>query len=577
VRTYQGVPISPGIAIGAAVVQRAEDAAPARRAIPPERVEAEVARLREAVEHARGELSGTADEATLPPAVRSIAASHREFLRDPVLLGAVEETIRNGRVEADWAVASVFRSWVERFKALSDDFFRQRHVDLLDLQRRVLRRLARPAPAEEPPAEGPRVLVATELTPSAAAELPRRGIAAFCTESGGSTSHTAIVAKSLRLPAVCGLGRAMTEIESGATLVVDGETGAVVLDPDRATLRRYRERQAALERRFRVLRRIAQLPTETPDGWPVSVLGNIEFPFEVAEAVRNGAEGIGLYRTEFLYGGGGGGPPDEETQLEAYREALSQLRGRPLTIRTFDFGADKFSAEAGLGCEPNPFLGCRSIRFSFARPDLFRTQLRAILRASGEGRVDLLLPMIASVTELRRALAMIDRAKEELHRERQPFDHALRVGVMIEIPAAALGADILAREASFFSIGTNDLTQYTLAVDRTNERVASLFRPANPAILRLLQQTVREAERHRLPVTVCGEMAAERPYTLLLLGLGVRQLSVAPALIPDVKRVVRGVARRTAARVATRALDFSSPEDVDLFLAEETARLLPDA
>jgi len=320
---------------------------------------------------------------------------------------------------------------------------------------------------------------------------------------------------------------------------------------------------------------MAELPAETPDGWPVGVSANIEFPFEVEQAVKNGADGIGLYRTEFLYAERQA-LPDEETHLAAYRQALDLLKGRPLTIRTFDFGADKFSEEVGLAGEPNPFLGCRSIRYSFARPELFQTQLRAIVRASAEGHVSLMFPMISSITELRRARTILAQVQEELRRERIPFDGRVRVGAMVEIPSSAIAADLLAQEVDFFSIGSNDLTQYTLAVDRTNDRVASLFRPSNPAILRLLRTVVQEAERRRIHVSMCGEMAAERPYTLLLLGLGIRHFSVAPAAVPEVKRVVRAVPLRRAAEITAHALTLATPEEVDAYLAEEADRLLPE-
>jgi phosphotransferase system enzyme I (PtsI) len=319
---------------------------------------------------------------------------------------------------------------------------------------------------------------------------------------------------------------------------------------------------------------MASMPAETLDGWPVGVFANIEFPFEVSEAVEAGADGIGLYRTEFLYTREGG-MPDEEAHLAAYRKALELLKGRTLTIRTFDFGADKFAHEIGLGGEPNPFLGCRSIRYCFARPELFRTQLRAILRASAEGRISIMFPMISSVTEMRRARTILGQVQEELRLSNMPFDAHIHVGAMVEIPSVAVAADHLAKEADFFSIGSNDLTQYTLAVDRTNERVASLFRPGNPGVLRLLRNTVREGTLAGLRVSVCGEMASERPYTLLLLGLGVRHFSVAPGSVPEVKQVVRAVTRHRAQEVAERALSLATPEEVDDYLFEEADRLVP--
>jgi phosphotransferase system enzyme I (PtsI) len=575
-RIFQGIPVSPGIASAPAFVLRTAESMPPRRAVPPSGVADELRRYRAALEAAREELGRVAKGTELSDAVSSIAASHREFLADPTLIREIETTIRNGPSPADWAVAVVFNRWVEIFRNLEDEFFRQRYVDLLDLQRRVLRHLLAAEEVERPTPDRPAVLIAQDLTPSETAELDRRSFLGFATEHGGATSHTAIIAKSLGIPAVCGLGPGADAIAPGTNVILDGEQGKLIVEPDAPTRRRYKELRQRLERRLKALRRMAELPAETPDGWPVGVYGNIEFPFEVQQAVENGADGIGLYRTEFLYVDRHT-LPDEEAHLAAYREALAHLGGRPLVIRTQDFGADKFADELSMGREPNPFLGCRSIRYSFARPELFRTQLRAILRASAEGRVAIMFPMIATVTELRRARTILEQVKDELRQSHVPFDPSLSVGAMVEIPGAAVAADLLAREVDFFSIGSNDLTQYTLAVDRTNERVASLFRPSNPAILRLLRSVVREGERAGILVSLCGEMASERPYTLLLLGLGIRRFSVAPSTVPEVKRVVRTVTRRMAAEITAKALELSTPEDVDGYLADETARLRLDS
>ncbi len=574
-RVYRGIPVSPGVSIGPAFVLRSQDSLPPMRKIDVEETDAELERFHAAVEAARAELEQTASKAGLAEPIRSIAGSHREFLSDPTLVSEVEGEIRNGQSAAESAVASVYRRWVEKFKALDDDFFRQRYVDLIDLRRRILRQLVPVQVTAKPTHDAPAVLVAQDLTPSEAAEIDRQSVIAFATELGGATSHTAIIAKSLGIPAVCGLGPAANEVASGAIVICDGQAGRLIVDPDEPTLKRYEELRARLKRRFRLLKRVASLPAETPDGWPVAVHGNIEFPFEVAGAMRNGGDGIGLYRTEFLYMERNSFP-DEEAHLAAYREALENLRGRPLTIRTMDFGADKFSEIMGMPPEPNPFLGCRSIRYSFSRPELFRTQLRAILRASAEGRVSLMFPMISSVTELRRARMVLEQVKEELRNSRIPFDPDMRVGVMVEIPAAAISVDLLANEVDFFSIGTNDLTQYTLAVDRTNERVAALFRPSNPAIVRMLRQVIQEGERKRVAVSICGEMAAERHYTLLLLGLGIREFSVAPSAVPEVKRVIRSVGRRTAARISDHVLTLVTPEEVDAYLYDEADRLLAE-
>ncbi|MHC4938806.1 MAG: phosphoenolpyruvate--protein phosphotransferase [Planctomycetota bacterium] len=574
-RTLKGIPVSPGVAIAPAFVLRTAETMPVRRRIPRRDVPGEQALYRAALEKARGELDTVSEQSALGEAVTSIARSHREFLSDPTLIREIESAIENGPSPADWAVASVFNRWIEIFRSLEDEFFRQRYVDLIDLKRRVLRHLMEMEETEKPTPDHPAILVAQDLTPTETAELDRKSILAFATEAGGATSHTAIVAKSLSIPAVCGLGGALDVIPPGVPLVIDGEAGLVIIEPDAATLEHYEKRRARLGRRAKLILRMASMPAETLDGWPVGVFGNIEFPFEISEAVENGADGIGLYRTEFLYSKESG-MPDEEAHLAAYREALERLKGRTLTIRTFDFGADKFAHELGLAGEANPFLGCRSIRYCFARPELFRTQLRAILRASAEGRISIMFPMISSVTEMRRARTILDQVQEELRLSNIPFDAHVHVGAMVEIPSMAVAADYLAQEADFFSIGSNDLTQYTLAVDRTNERVATLFRPGNPGVLRLLRHVVREGTRAGLRVSICGEMASERPYTLLLLGLGVRHFSVAPGSVPEVKQVVRTITRHRAEEVAERALSLATPEEVDDYLFEEADRLIPN-
>jgi phosphotransferase system enzyme I (PtsI) len=561
------------VAIAPAFVLRTAEAMPVRRRIPRREVPGEHAHFRSALDAARTELDHVAESSGLGDAVTSIARSHKEFLADPTLIREVESAIENGPSAADWAVASVFNRWIEIFKALEDEFFRQRYVDLVDLKQRVMRQLVEMDAPPQPSTDAPGVLIARDLTPTETANLDRSAILAFATEFGGATSHTAIVAKSLSIPAVCGIGGAVDVVPPGSTLIVDGEAGLLIIDPEPATLEHYRARQARLQRRARLLRRLATRPAETLDGWPVGVFANIEFPFEVKEAVAAGADGIGLYRTEFLYSQHGS-MPDEEAHLAAYREALERLHGRTLTIRTFDFGADKFAADVGLTGESNPFLGCRSIRYCFARPELFRTQLRAILRASAEGRISVMFPMISSVTEMRRARTILGQVQDELRLNNIPFDPNVHVGAMVEIPSAAVAADLLANESDFFSIGSNDLTQYTLAVDRTNERVATLFRPSNPGVTRLLRKVVREGVKAGIRVSICGEMASERPYTLLLLGLGVRHFSVAPGAVPEVKRVIRSLTRREAQEVAAKALELSTPEEVDDFLFEESDRLI---
>ena len=571
-RKFQGIPISPGVAIAEAFRRESETGPPPARRIEPEEVHGELERLAGAVEGAREELDAMAFGSGLAEAVRSIAASHREFLSDPTLLGEVERSVREDRWAANYAVALVFGRWIEKFKALEDEFFRQRYVDLLDLERRVRRHLRGTRQVRTPTPERPAVLIGRELTPSEAADLDRRSVVGFATEMGGSTSHTAIIAKSLGIPAVCGLGRLVDTIPAGTILIVDGEAGLLVVEPDESTLQHYRDRKKLLDRRFRILRRMAEIPAETLDGWPVGVHANIEFPFEVEQAVRNGADGIGLFRTEFLYAEHHA-VPEEEEHYAAYREALDRLHGRPLVVRTFDFGADKFAREIDMVPEANPNLGCRSIRYSFAHPEVFRVQLRAILRASADGRVSLMFPMISSVSEIRRARRILEQVTEELRQDGVSLGAELPVGAMVEIPSAAVAANLLAREVEFFSIGTNDLTQYTLAVDRTNPAVAPMYRMAHPSVLKLIRMTVMAARERGKPVSACGEMAGTLRYAPVLLGLGVETLSLAPPRIPEVVAMISRLHMARCRELAEAMLETDDAEGADRLLDEFIERL----
>jgi phosphotransferase system enzyme I (PtsI) len=383
------------------------------------------------------------------------------------------------------------------------------------------------------------------------------------------------VARALQIPAVVGLQTATADVAGGDVVIIDGNTGVVVVSPDRDVLEEYRVRQASYrEHEESLTAELAEVPGETRDGTSVEFLGNIEFPEEIPASLRFGAEGIGLYRTEFLYLAQMRAPTEEE-HFEAYMRAINLLEGRPIVIRTMDLGADKFPAEAGGFTERNPILGCRSLRFCFRNMFLFRTQLRAVLRASAFGNVRILFPMVATVEELRRAKMVVRELMDELEREGVGYDRDVRMGAMVEVPAAALAVETLAAEADFLSIGTNDLIQFTLAVDRGNENVASLYSPAHLAVLRLLKMVLEGGERTETTVTMCGEMSGDVLFTVLLLGLGLRSFSVTPVLIPDVKSVVRQVTVEEAEAVAEKALGFGDPMQTIAFLTEVTRRYQP--
>jgi phosphotransferase system enzyme I (PtsI) len=400
---------------------------------------------------------------------------------------------------------------------------------------------------------------------------------ALATEAGGRASHTAIMAAGLEIPAVVGLGKFLTDVSGGDTVIVDGNRGVFILDPDSETRERYERLRAHFLAYEDQLAGLRHLPSETRDGVPIQLLSNIEFPLESAQSLSRGAAGIGLYRTEFLYLGRDTDPSEQE-HLDAYLTVIRNMGAdKPVVIRTLDLGADKFAPQAEtVPRERNPFLGLRSIRLCLRNLTLFKTQMRAILRASALGKVRIMFPMVSTLLELRQCKMILAEVKEDLEEEGVAFDPDLPVGTMIEIPSAALMADQLAKEVKFFSIGTNDLTQYTLAADRTNELVAALYTPADPAVLRLIKRVVRAAQRHQIEVNVCGEMSGEPIYTMLLLGLGLRQLSVTPHNIPAIKTVIRTITLEEANQVAHEALRLETARDVNNYLRQQMRRILPE-
>lgn len=574
-RILHGIPASPGIGINDAfVLDNQELRIPQRSIVAPE-VPSEIARFRQALAASTEEIHALAEQtATLDGDISKIFETHVSILHDPKIKGEVEGLIEGELCTAEYATSRVLRHWIAVFRNIKDDYFAQRGDDIRDLERRLLRHLIGDRQERLTTLTQDVVIVAHDMTPSQTAQLDRRRVGGFATEAGGSTGHTGIVARTLGIPAVVGVEGICGNVSGGDLVIIDGFRGQVVVDPDAATLSEYRRREASHRERKRALAELRMLPTETMDGYQVRLLANIELASEVPLALDAGAEGIGLYRTEFIYAEYEA--PTEEDHLREYQRAIRVLDGRPLVIRTLDFGADKVFGNVELASEPNPFLGCRSIRLCFERPELFRPQLRAVLRAAVEGEVRLLFPMICGADELQRARALLEEARAELVAEGLPCVESLPLGVMIEIPSAALIADLLAPQIDFFSIGTNDLIQYTLAVDRNNEQVANLFQPAHPAILRTLRDMLEIGRRYNVGVSICGEMSGDPMFTLLLLGMGLREFSCSPGAIPEIKRLVRLTSIAQARDVAREALAFETSADVGRYLAARTRDLLPD-
>ena len=573
-RRFAGTAVFPGVAIGPAVVLDRRGMTVALKHVAPDRIPAEVAAVRDALRAVARRLAETAETvaAKLGGEVAAIFTAHRSIVCDPHLHELIEAQIREHRCNAALAVRTVLRRYAKVFRELPQASFAERATDIQDIERQLLDHLHG---AGHRPLDGltePVIVLAEDLTPSETASFDRGRILALATEAGGRTSHTAIVAGALELPAIVGIGEMLGHVEEGATVVVDGHRGYVWLDPDADTLARYRAAESRLAAEDRQLDALRDLPAVTTDGDRVELLGNIEFPSEAAHCLERGAVGVGLYRTEFLYLDGAA-PPDEQAHYEAYAKVLQTLGpDQEVCLRTLDLGADKFPealrrpGDRPRHVEANPFLGLRSIRLSLQRPDVFKVQLRAILRASMLGKVMIMFPLISAIRELRHCRLILADVMEELDEAGIPFRRDIPVGMMVEVPSAALQADRFAAMVDFFSIGTNDLIQYTLAADRNNEQVAGLYNAADPAVLTLVQRVIDAGARHGVPVTVCGEMSGDPLFTRLLIGMGLRRLSLTPHNIPTIKRIVRetSAAEAQAMRKAVAALD--SAEAIDNYL-----------
>ena len=538
-----GIGVSGGIAIGRAQLVSHATREVAHYTIPLAQVASEIERFESAIAEVQRELEGLHAALTggdAPGEFGAFLDVHWMILNDPTLSEAPKRIIAEQRCNAEWALTIQMGVLVEQFEQIEDPYLRERKADVVQVGERVLKRLmGRPGTLPAPGAEEQTILVAHDLSPADVIQFKQHHFAAFLTDLGGITSHTAIVARGLNVPAVVATHHARQLIRDGEMVIVDGTNDVVIVNPDRAVLAEYRLKQNELELARQKLRRLRTKRADTLDGIHVELHANIELPEDIEQALKNGATGIGLFRSEFLFLNRTGLPSEDE-QFEAFRKVAAGMQGMPVTIRTFDLGADKQQADLeGLArVAPNPALGLRAIRFCLAEPRLFLTQLRAILRATHYGNVRILVPMLASVSEIDQALAMIDRARESLREQNVPFNHEVAVGGMIEIPAAALAMSAFLRKLDFLSIGTNDLIQYTLAVDRADDAVSHLYDPLHPAVLRLIALAIGTATKAKVPIAVCGEMAGEQRLTRLLLGLGLREFSMHPSHLLGVKQRV---------------------------------------
>lgn len=576
-----GIAVSPGVAIGEAFVLDNEGFRISRRFIARETIDAELEGLAKAFEETRRQTERNRDAVAsgLGKQYASIFEAHLMMLGDPRLWSEIEESVRERFYSPEYATSRVLRRYAKVLQSLDSNYLAERSNDIVDIERRLLQTFLGRPQHEFVNLTAPVLVLAHNLTPSETAGLDRSFVLGFVTEIGGAASHTAIVAEGMEIPAVVGTGSFLNDVASGDTVIVDGNAGLVILQPDEETIARYKVEMEQDRSRHARLERLRDLATETLCGERIQLLGNIEFPYEAPHCLERGVDGIGLYRTEFLYLRSSA-VPDEETHYQAYAEVVRAMQGKPVVVRTLDLGADKLfgnkSPEEPIAFDDSNPLGLRSIRLSLRNVPLFKTQLRAILRAAALGDVRIMLPLVCVLREFRQAKMILADVIEDLAESGLPHRADVQLGMMVEVPSAVIMLDQFVDEVDFLSIGTNDLIQYTLAVDRGNKDVADLYSSADPALLRLIDRTLKTAATADVPVSLCGQMSGSPTYTMLLLGLGLRSLSVPPSAIYEIRRIIRNVTLEQCRTVAERALTMEDARNIRNFLKEELKKALPE-
>ena len=578
-RTLSGLGVSPGIAIGEPLVHETRPISTLRITIPTEGVEAEIERFRNAISATVKHIQENRDRAAqqMGEEYAAIFEAHQLIASDPSFIEPVEKVIREEEVNAGWAIDQVLEQLISRFEALPDEYLADRKADVVDVATQILAALHGLELGQLEDLDRPVILVADDLPPSAAVQLPLDKMLGFALEMGGPTSHTTIIARSLGIPVIVGAHGACEQAKRSRRLALDASEGKIIFDPDPAEFSEYTSRQREYNERRATLFKMRAMPTVTRDGHFIELLANIDLPAEVEQALEWNVGGIGLYRSEFLYMKMSPKLPSEEEHLEVYREMVSQMAPAPVTIRTFDLGGRKLAREVIGGPEANPVLGLRGIRLCFSRPDFFRTQLRALLRVAGEfdeGRVQIMFPLISCIEEFRVARLVVREINDELLNQGHAVRATVPLGAMVEVPSAAVMAQELAREVDFMSIGTNDLIQYSLAVDRSNDLVADLYRPTSPAVLRLVANVIDAGKAEGVSVSMCGEMASDPLMVPVLVGLGLEKFSMNPQAIPVVRALVRQLSYREAVHIARQASKLVTAREVEEYLLERLAFLL---
>jgi len=576
-KILKGIGVSPGIVIGKAVILERQRTRFVPRRITAREVGSEVRRFREAIIKSKRELQEI-KERILEKGFKQhsyILDVHIKLMEDRMLRDETIKMIKEQLVNTEWALEVTLDKISEAFDSIEDDYLRERKEDIKHVVDRILRNLTGRELRKIEDLEEEMIVVAHDLSPADTIQLNLKRVIGFATDMGGKTSHTAIVARSLEIPAVVGLEDVTAYVGGGETIIIDGTEGVVIVEPSQATVKAFRLRQQHYRYLERELLKYSSLKAETQDGYHLALEANIELVDEIPSVIQYGAEGIGLYRTEYLYLSRRTLPTEDE-HFQVYKKLAEEIAPYSVTIRTLDLGGDKFASHIELAEEMNPAMGLRAIRFCIKEKEIFKTQLRGILRASIYGNLKILLPMISGVEELRQVKAILEETKEELMARGVPFDPNIPLGVMIEIPSAAVTADILAREVDFLSIGTNDLIQYSLAIDRVNEHVSYLYEPLHPAILRSIKGVVNVAHKAGIEVGICGEMAADPLYTLIFLGMELDELSMNAIAIPRVKKVLRRATIAEGERLLKEILQFSTAKETEQYIRKEMAKLFPE-
>jgi phosphotransferase system enzyme I (PtsI) len=579
-RALSGLGVSPGIAIGEPVVHETRPISTLRITIPTEKVDAEIERFRRAVTATVEHIQENRDRASqqMGEEYAAIFEAHQLIASDPSFTGPVENVIREQEVNAGWAIDQVLEKLISKFEALPDEYLADRKLDVLDVATQILHALQGLHLGQLEQLDRPVILVADDLPPSAAVQLPLDKILGFSLEMGGPTSHTTIIARSLGIPVIVGAHGSCDEAKRSRRIALDAFEGKIVFDPNPAELSEYKSRQREYKEQQAALLQMRHVPTVTRDGRSIQLLANIDLANEIDNAMDWNVAGVGLYRSEFLYMKMSPALPTEKDHIEVYREMVSKMAPNPVTIRTFDLGGRKLAREIiGDGSEANPVLGLRGIRLCFSKPDFFRAQLRALLLTAGEfpvGRLKIMFPLISGIEEVRVARLLVREISAELRADGHEVPEGIPLGAMVEVPSSAIMARELAREVDFISIGTNDLIQYSLAVDRSNDLVADLYRPTSPAVLRLIANVIAAGEAENTDVSMCGEMAADPLMVPVLVGLGLRSFSMNPQAVPVVRSLIRQLSYREAGQIARQAAKFVTARDVEEYLLERLAFLL---